>query len=123
MAKRGRRPGDQTQISTKLAAWRVHRGMTQAEVASAVGISLTAYRRIERGHPNPSLRVLNNCAIVLGCELEDLLGEELLEWYAVGKKGRPPLDPRKLWRENRNDIHRTDLAEKVKGVPLPPPPE
>ena len=45
----GRRPGEQTKVETKLAEWRTKRAITQQELARATGISLTAYRRLERG--------------------------------------------------------------------------
>lgn len=101
--------------------------MSQQEVADAAGISLSTYRRQEWGDTdNPQIGVIVNLAYVLGCELEDLLEERWLRWRRLPTdrtviSPTKPSDPRKLWRENRTEIHREDqepLAEK----PLPPPP-
>jgi transcriptional regulator with XRE-family HTH domain len=95
----GRRPGEQTKIETRLAQWRVKRGATQASLAGAVGLSLATYRRLERGqNPNPPLGYLVNCAIALGCELDDLLDDHYRDWYVLDpwKAGKPPQRER-LW--------------------------
>ena len=45
------------------------------------GISLRTLQRIERLEvDNPPVRYLANCAIVLGCELDDLIEPEWREW-------------------------------------------
>jgi transcriptional regulator with XRE-family HTH domain len=95
----GRRPAEQTKVETKLAAWRTKRQITQAELAEAVGISLTAYRRLERGQrQNPQLRQLMNCAIALGCELEDLLDDSYRAWYPFDQRHAQPPEHAELWR-------------------------
>jgi transcriptional regulator with XRE-family HTH domain len=94
MAPRGRRPGEQTRVRTKLAAWRVKRGVTQKELAEAVNIPLTSYWRIETGFPPPTVQQLGNFAVALGCQIEDLIEDR---WRAWSAGGRPP-EPEKLWR-------------------------
>lgn len=84
-------------METKLAHWRVFRGFAQTELAERTGIQLSTLRRIEQGATDrpPDIRHLRNCAIVLGCRLEDLLEEELLEWVALpgGPEHPPAADP------------------------------
>jgi transcriptional regulator with XRE-family HTH domain len=51
-------------------------------MAQLTGISLGTYRRLERAElENPSLRHLANCALVLECELEDLIQDEWRGWW------------------------------------------
>jgi transcriptional regulator with XRE-family HTH domain len=102
MGRPGRRPGEQTKVETKLARKRVERGMTQEEVADAAGIRLSTYWKLERGRmENPGVRYFVNCAVVLGCKVEDLLDDELLEWWRPHLVWSPhrPESPKKLWRK------------------------
>jgi transcriptional regulator with XRE-family HTH domain len=85
-------PGEQTDVRTKLAAWRVKRGVTQNAMAEAVGVSRATYVRLEQGrNDNPPVRLLVNCAIALGCELDDLIEDEWRAWYTPA--GIPPSSP------------------------------
>ena len=77
--------------------------MSQGELAEASGISIATFRRLERGSmPNPPIRYLANCAIVLGVELEELIEEEWRGWLSVAQK-KPPSDPKGLWHLGRYD--------------------
>lgn len=100
MGSPGRRPGEQTKVETKLAAWRVKRGMTQKEVARAINMSLSAYYRLERGLTrNPPLGYLANASIILGCKVEQLIEDDWREWYHHRKHMRAePENPKQLWR-------------------------
>lgn len=92
---------EQTNIRTPLAAWRVKRGMTQRELYQAAGLSRSVYNKLERGdYPDPPLRWLSNCAIVLGVDLAELIQPEWREWWkpADGYPD-PPEDPSRLWRQ------------------------
>ncbi len=85
---------------TKLARARMSRGVTQEELAQAVGISVPTYRRLERGETkNPKLRHLVNCAIALGVELHDVIEDEWLQWLPFNKSNaaKPPR-PERFWR-------------------------
>lgn len=85
---------------TKLARVRMSRGVTQEELAGAVGISIPTYRRLERGEAkNPKLRHLTNCAIALGVEMDDLIEDEWREWlpFDQGAAATPP-EPDEFWR-------------------------
>lgn len=84
---------EQTDIRTPLAQLRVRRGMTQEEVWSATGISRATsratYLKLEHGrYANPPIRYLANCALVLGCNLEDLIEPRWRTWWK-----RLPNDP------------------------------
>jgi transcriptional regulator with XRE-family HTH domain len=102
--------------------------MTQEEVAEAAGISISAYRAIERGKSdNPLLGVIANIAYVLGCEATEVIEPEWWEWTpwptsSKNASGRKREDPRSLWREHRNELHRADQAKLAKKA-LPNPPE
>lgn len=74
------------QAQTRLAARRRERGLSQAQLARAVGLTRTTYWRLETGQvANPKLRVLVNLAIALDCELEDVIEDEWREWYPFDK--------------------------------------
>ena len=51
------------------------RGMSQAELAEATGLSQSAISRFERGAYNPSLPNMRSIARALNCSVGDLLGE------------------------------------------------
>lgn len=71
---------------TRLAIRRLERGLSQAQLARAVGLTRTTYWRLEAGQvANPKLRMLVNLAIALDCELEDLIEDEWREWYPFDK--------------------------------------
>jgi transcriptional regulator with XRE-family HTH domain len=98
----GRRPGEQTRVETKLAAWRVKRGMTQEEVANLTGLGLSTYRQYERGRvKKPGLIEMIRFAHLLGCKLTDLI-EDRWDWdypRTVAGSGAPkPPDPKIYWR-------------------------
>jgi transcriptional regulator with XRE-family HTH domain len=91
----------QSKEATRLAQLRVERGLTQNELAEATGLSIATLRRLERGTiDNPPLRYLANCAIVLGCQLEDLIEDEWRAWLALAKP-KPPRKPEALWKPGR----------------------
>ena len=60
------------------------RGSPSASLLSEPGLSLRTLQRIERLEiDNPPVRYLTNCAIVLGCELEDLIEPAWREWKQI----------------------------------------
>lgn len=94
------RPVTEPEQKTRLAKWRERRGITQEELARATGLSNSVYWRLEKGrYDNPPLRYLMNCALALGCSLDDLLEEEWRQWmvFDQGKAATPPA-PTELWR-------------------------
>ncbi len=60
------------EIRKELIKARQNRGLTQGEVARAVGIDRTVYNRIERGKNKPSVDVALRIARLLGKRVEDI---------------------------------------------------
>ena len=52
---------------------RLHRGMSQAELGEAVGLSASTIGMIEQGRRSPSLKTLTKLANALGCSREYLM--------------------------------------------------
>ncbi len=95
------RRASQSKEATQLAQKRIERGLSQVELAEASGLSIATLRRLERGTvENPPLRYLANCAIVLGCPLEELVEEEWRQWLPLAA-AKPPRNPESLWRPGR----------------------
>jgi putative transcriptional regulator len=59
-------------LREELLLLRKRRGLTQEQVATAVGIDRTAYCRIERGNRRPPVDVAIRIAEVLGVKVEDI---------------------------------------------------
>lgn len=94
-----RRHDPGTKAETKLARLRMARGVTQEELAEAVGISIATYRRIERGQTaNPPLRYLTNAALALGVELDDVIEDEHRGWMVFDERRQGPPKPDEFWR-------------------------
>jgi transcriptional regulator with XRE-family HTH domain len=75
------------------------RGVTQEELAAAIGISLPTYRRLERGQAeNPGLRYLVNAALALGADLDLLIEDEWREWMVFDRERSAPPAPDEFWR-------------------------
>lgn len=94
------RRAPQTNVRTRLAAFRAASGLTQKEMAWAIGIPIAVYIRLERGnHDNPRLGWLVNAAKVLNCDLDELFDERMLAWYRSDGFDRPePPSPEWLVR-------------------------
>ena len=89
--------------TSKLARERLRRGVTQQELADAIGIPLIAYWRLEHGRTgNPPLHYLVNCAIALGVELDDLIEDDWRAWHVLDQRRRQPPDPSAFWRDPRS---------------------
>lgn len=89
-----------TTPETRLARVRMSRGVTQEELARAIGVSIATYRRIERGQtPNPPLRYLTNAALALGVQLDDVIEDAWRGWWQRYPDDPPgPPAPDELWR-------------------------
>lgn len=89
----------QASAKTKLATWRQSRGVTQEELARATGLSTSVYWRLENGHyDNPPVRYLVNCALALGCSLDDLIEDEWREWLVMDQRASAPPDHATFWQ-------------------------
>ena len=92
-----RDPG--AKLETRLARARARVGVTQEELARAIGISEPTLRRLERGQSrNPPLRYLINASICLGVELEDLIEDEWREWMTFDQRASVPPRPEEFFR-------------------------
>lgn len=84
---------------------RTKKGISQDELAKQLGIKTSRYGTWERGERMPSLEQAYNCAIALGCTLNDLVGMKVDRVY---------VDPRQAaingHFESFNDSGRTELA-------------
>lgn len=67
--KRPRRTGTQSPITTA----RMAAGMTQAQLAEAIGVKPQQIGNWERGERNPKIEALQKMADALGCELNELM--------------------------------------------------
>ncbi len=55
---------------------RAEKGMTQKDLAQAVGVSRQTMNAIEQGDYNPTIRLCRSICRVLGKTLDELFGEE-----------------------------------------------
>jgi transcriptional regulator with XRE-family HTH domain len=60
-------------IGTNIRVTRVSKGLNQESIANELGISITAYSKIERGKTNPSILRLDQIAKCLGVSIFDFL--------------------------------------------------
>lgn len=58
---------------------RARKGLTQAEVASALGVSSVVYSRYETGSRQPSIDMLIQMADIFGVTVDYLLGRQAIE--------------------------------------------
>jgi transcriptional regulator with XRE-family HTH domain len=72
---------------SRLAQRRRAEHLSQRALAELVGVSERAIQRIEAGEvAHAKIPVLANCALVLGCEIEELLEPAWRKWSGVRKK-------------------------------------
>ncbi len=92
-----RDPG--TKADTRLARVRMSRGVTQEELADAIGISGPTYRRLERGKmTSPPLGYLVNAAMALGVTLDDVIEDGWRKWHPLrADRAEPPVTD-EFWR-------------------------
>ena len=68
------------EVGARIAARRKAAGLTQAQVAEAIGVEKETISRMENGVISPTLSRLQQIADLLGCSLSDLFrGEDLLD--------------------------------------------
>ncbi len=58
---------------------RLRKGLTQSEVASALGVSSVVYSRYETGTRQPSIDTIIQIADIFGCSVDYLLGRLSIE--------------------------------------------
>jgi transcriptional regulator with XRE-family HTH domain len=99
------RGGSLPKSDTKLAHWRLRRGVTQQELARAIGIDVKVYRRVEKGDRVPPLDVLLNCAVALRVSLNDIVEDGWREWQVLDQRASSPPDPDELWGADADRRH------------------
>ena len=74
---------------TRIEQRRRQVGLSQEDLAAKARISVRTLQRLEhREMDNPPLRYLTNLAIILGCDLEDLVEPAWREWVDLDWGGR-----------------------------------
>lgn len=68
---------------------RMRRGMTQAELATAVGVAPHTISRYEDGNRSPNVGMLMALAQTLKCRVDDILDPPQPPEAAPGKKRKP----------------------------------
>lgn len=114
----GTRGGSLPKSDTKLAHWRLRRGVTQQDLARAIGIDVKVYRRIEKGDGVPPLDVLLNCAIALRVSLDDLVEDRWRTWQVLDQRASSPPDPDTLWDAGADRRHQVPPEKAVRLKPL-----
>ena len=79
---------DTRTVGKKIAALRKGRNKTQMELADEMGVSYQAVSNWERGNSMPDISKLPQLALILGCSVDEILGEsretELVENVIAG---------------------------------------
>ena len=68
---------DYKDIGSRIRTVRMERGMTQAQLAEAVGVGVTHISHIETGNGIPSLATFLDVVNALGCSADELLCVEV----------------------------------------------
>ena len=68
---------DMNHLGNNLRLFRMRRGLSQAEVAEQIPVTVTYYSDIERGRKQPALNILLAIAKVLDVSLDELFIEDL----------------------------------------------
>ena len=94
--------GDRHPVENRVRAARIERGLSQAELAEAVGLTRQAIYSIESNHYLPNVATALRLAHTLDRRVEDLFGLEpagmLLDGELLGHQQRRPLTIRaKVW--------------------------
>lgn len=64
-------------MRNEIAAYREHEGLSQGDLAEAVGVSRQTINAIERDRYDPSLELAFKLATYFGCQIEDLFEPDI----------------------------------------------
>ena len=64
-------------MKNKIPTYREHDGLSQGELATAVGVSRQTINAIERERYDPSLELAFKLAVYFECQIEDLFEPEI----------------------------------------------
>ena len=84
------------EIGKKIHDLRIARGLTQKDLANAVGVTDKAVSRWETGRNFPDIASLEKIAGVLGCKVPDILGGGEISGLSSDESGRPVISARRL---------------------------
>src|SRR5918912_1265289 len=102
---------------------RIEQGLSQADLAAAVGLDKRQIRRYEAGDAQPSLGAARAIAQVLGISLDELAGGESRQldlsgtWWAcwqTWKDGREVINPHVIRMRHRGDV--LDVTAETQGT-------
>ncbi|MCR5539087.1 MAG: helix-turn-helix transcriptional regulator [Lachnospiraceae bacterium] len=80
----------------KIHDLRIDRGLTQKDLADAVGVTDKAVSRWETGRNFPDIASLEKIAEALGCQVSDILGGGDISELSSAESGRPAIPVRRL---------------------------
>lgn len=112
IARMPRQKEPQTVFGARLIEARRRRGMTQVELADAIGSTQRAISYYEAEGGNPDVNVITQLATALGTTADELLGLDRMETYQPEFK---TVDERRLWRRFRKLLN---LPEKDRRAVL-----
>lgn len=92
--------GQARQAGHRAAGAASEKGVSREELARVAGTSASGIARLESGkEANPPLRILNNCAIALGVQLDAVIDPEWRTWWnRYGGQELPP-EPDEFWHQ------------------------
>lgn len=89
-------------MKNRLKAIRKAQGLTQQDIADAIGEKIATYRTWERGTTNFNIRQLVDCARVLDCSTDEILGMPIRTTFSDPREA----ELHRVWRGL--DIERQD---------------
>jgi transcriptional regulator with XRE-family HTH domain len=116
---------DDMEMNEVIRQRRSELGMSQADLATRVGVDRRQIRRYESGETQPTLSVAKTIARALGISIDELAGEDMHrvdlsgDWWACWqtfKDGAEVLNPHQITMRQRG--HNVEVAAATRGTPL-----
>jgi transcriptional regulator with XRE-family HTH domain len=116
---------DDMEMNEVIRQRRSELGMSQADLATRVGVDRRQIRRYESGETQPTLSVAKTIARALGISIDELAGEDTHrvdlsgDWWACWqtfKDGAEVLNPHQITMRQRG--HNVEVAAATRGTPL-----
>ena len=116
---------DDMEMNEVIRQRRSELGMSQADLATRVGVDRRQIRRYESGETQPTLSVAKTIARALGISIDELAGEDAHrvdlsgDWWACWqtfKDGAEVLNPHQITMRQRG--HNVEVAAATRGTPL-----
>ena len=107
-------------METQLGSIRKRKGLNQKQMADAVGVKVRTYGSWERGEVNMSVTQLVNCARVLDCSTDEILGMPIRSTFSDPREAELHRVWRGLDRERQDRLlstaHDMEIAKSNGGV-------